>query len=471
MANDSLALDELTALSPLDGRYLQKTAPLGAQFSEFATIRARIEVEVAWLIHLCQLPDLVEARALSQVERDFLCALHRDFSAEHARRVKAIEARVNHDVKAVEYFIKERITGADAPPQLREVAEFVHFACTSEDINNLACALCVKRASEQIIAPQLRDLLSRIDALAEQHADQPMLARTHGQPASPTTVGKEFANVAHRLHRVGAQLDAQQMFAKFNGASGNFNAHCAAYPTLDWRAITESFVHSFELIHQPLTTQIEPHDWLVEWCQILFRANGVLLDFSRDVWGYVALGYFSQRADPNEVGSSAMPHKINPIDFENAEGNLGLANALLGHFAAKLPISRWQRDLSDSTVLRNLGVAVGHASVAMQSCMRGLDKIQLNTARIDADLAQHWEVLGEAIQTVMRRHGVAAPYEQLKKLTRGARVDADALHAFIRQLELPESARRQLLALTPQNYIGLAAMLAENARTLRADDD
>ena len=457
MANDSSS-DALTALSPLDGRYHQKTALLRPYFSEFALMRTRVEVEVAWLVHLSAQEEIAEVPAFSAADQQFLSALAGDFSLTQANRIKAIEAETNHDLKAVEYFLKEAVQGRKP---LAAVGEFIHFACTSEDINNLAFALMLKRAREQVVAPQMQGLIVELRALATAWADQPMLARTHGQPASPTTVGKELANVAQRLERALADLTGQRIFGKFNGATGNFNAHLAAYPEVHWPAIAESFVTGLKLEYQPLTTQVEPHDYIAALCHALCRFNTIVIDLDRDLWGYIALGYFRQKAAAGEVGSSTMPHKINPIDFENAEGNLGVANALLQHFAAKLPISRWQRDLSDSTVLRNLGVAIGHGLLAVESTVKGLRKLELNPARLEHDLDHNWEVLAEAIQTLMRRYGVPQPYEKLKALTRGAHgINRESLAAFIDTLAIPPAAKQRLLALRPASYTGYAATAA-----------
>ena len=461
MANDSLSLSALTALSPLDGRYHRKTACLRPYFSEFALLRARVEVEVEWFIHLSEERAIEELPAFSAASKKFLRAVAGGFSLQDAGQVKAIEATTNHDVKAVEYFLKERIQGRKA---LAGHCEFIHFACTSEDINNLAYALLLKRAGEDIVAPRMRALTGRVRDLASAHAGQPMLARTHGQPASPTTMGKEFANVAHRLERAANDFAAQPMLGKFNGASGNFNAHLAAYPELDWPAIAAAFVTRLGLVYQPLTTQIEPHDYIAALCHALCRFNTILLDLDRDVWGYISLGYFQQKAVAGEVGSSAMPHKVNPIDFENSEGNLGLSNALLQHFAATLPLSRWQRDLTDSTVLRNLGVAVGHGVLAIESTLKGLAKLELNPAAMRRDLEQSWEVLAEPIQTVMRRYGVEQPYEKLAALMHSAHggggIDRESLSAFIETLAIPEHAKQRLLALTPAGYTGRAPQAA-----------
>jgi len=446
----------LTALSPLDGRYQSKCAQLRPFFSEFALMRARVEVEAEWLLHLSAQRGIEEVPEFAAGDQKFLRELSAKFSMRDAARIKAIDAEINHDVKAVEYFIKEKIR---AQKTLAAFGEFVHFACTSDDINNLAYALLLKRAREEIILPQMRELIDALRGLAKTHAAQPMLARTHGQPASPTTVGKEFANFTARFERARDDFAAQPLLAKFNGASGNFNAHLAAYPEMDWNAIACAFVRGFDLDYQPMTTQIEPHDYLAALCDSLCRFNTIAIDLDRDLWGYISLGYFRRKAADAEIGSSAMPHKINPIDFENSEGNLGIANALLRHFSAKLPISRWQRDLSDSTVLRNLGVAIGHCMLAVEASVQGLSKLELNAKRLDDDLEGNWEVLAEAVQTVMRRHGIEQPYEKLKTLTRGG-AGRDALRAFIENLALPEQAKRQLLEMTPAGYTGRAAAAA-----------
>ena len=467
MANDSDSLppDALTALSPLDGRYAQQTALLRPYFSEFALMRARVEVEVEWLIHLSEqgsIDAVADMPTCSAAGKKFLRELVRDFSLADARKIKTIEATTNHDLKAVEYFLKEMVGGEKSLTSIQApIQEFIHFACTSEDINNLAYGLMLKRAREEIMAPRMQLLVERLRALAAMHADQPMLARTHGQPASPTTVGKEFANFAHRLAHGLDDFGGQRIFGKFNGATGNFNAHLAAYPELDWPAIAEAFVTRLDLEYQPMTTQIEPHDYIAGLCHSLCRFNTIVMDLDRDLWGYIALGYFRQKAVAGEVGSSTMPHKINPIDFENAEGNLGLSNALLQHFAAKLPVSRWQRDLSDSTVLRSIGVAIGHSLLAIESTLRGLSKLELDPVRLRHDLEHSWEVLAEPIQTVMRRFGVAQPYEKLAALTRGTGgIDRESLGAFIETLEIPEDAKQRLRAMTPADYIGRAAEAA-----------
>jgi adenylosuccinate lyase len=445
----------LTALSPLDGRYARDTAPLREVFSEYAFMRARLRVEVEWLIGLSTL-GLAELPPLPEDAVARLRALVRDFSVEDCGEIKAIEAQINHDVKAVEYWIKRR-TGDVAA--LARAAEFVHFACTSEDINNTAHALMLAQG-RFILQDRLRTLHAGLRELAHAHADLPMLARTHGQPASPTTVGKEFANFAVRLAAAIDGIARVALAAKMNGAVGNYNAHLAAYPLIDWERFARRVVEDLGLAFNTHTIQIEPHDYMAELFDAIARANTVLLDLDRDVWGYVALGYFRQKVKAGEVGSSTMPHKVNPIDFENSEGNLGLANALLRHLAEKLPVSRWQRDLSDSTVLRNLGVAFGHCLIAYESCLRGLGKLEVNVERLAADLADAWEVLAEPVQTVMRRYGVPEPYEKLKALTRGRGVTREALHDFIRALAIPDEAKNALLALTPAAYVGKAGELA-----------
>jgi adenylosuccinate lyase len=450
-------LTRLKALSPADGRYADKVQSLRSIFSEFGLIRFRVLIEVRWLQWLSDEAAVAELAPLSPVMKDMLNHVVDDFSTEDAVRVKKIEATTNHDVKAVEYFVRERIgTGKDT----RNLADFIHFACTSEDINNLAYALMLRTARDELLVPRLKVLIARLRTLANDHAETAMMSRTHGQAASPTTVGKEFANTVHRLSRTQEQFSAVRVLGKFNGAVGNFNAHVAAYPDADWPSITTAFVESLGLECNLHTTQIEPHDWTAEYCHALIRCNTVMIDLCRDVWGYVSLGYFSQRVSRDEVGSSTMPHKVNPIDFENAEGNLGMANALLDHFALKLPISRWQRDLTDSTVQRNFGLAAAYVLIAMQSILTGLNKLQVNANAIQKDLDASWEVLAEAIQTVMRRYGIAEPYEQLKALTRGTTVTRELLHEFIEKLEVPDEAKARLLALTPSTYTGLASSLA-----------
>ncbi len=447
----------LTALSPVDGRYADKTAALRPLFSEYGLIHHRLKVELAWLVALGEEPGIPEVPQLSGRARDWLETLDADFDDGAAARVKAIEDATNHDVKAVEYFVKQCF--AD-DPELGPVTEFIHFACTSEDINNLAYALMLERARSEVILPAVDRIIGMLTNFAHEHAETPMLSRTHGQPASPTTLGKEFANVVHRLRRQRTSLAEVALLGKINGAVGNYNAHAAAYPDVDWPAFSKRFVTGLGLAWNPYTTQIEPHDCIAEYCHALARINTILLDLCRDCWSYISLGYFFQKPVSGEVGSSTMPHKVNPIDFENAEGNLGLANALLHHFADKLPVSRWQRDLSDSTVLRNLGTAFGHVLLATQSIQRGLGKIEVDTARMAADLDAAWEVLAEAVQTVMRRHGIEKPYEKLKALTRGNRIDREALRKFVKDLDLPDADKRRLLELTPAAYTGLAARLA-----------
>ena len=447
----------LLALSPLDGRYASKADPLRPIFSEYGLIRARVRVEVEWLLALANEPGVGELAPFDDAGRNRLQALADDFSVADAARVKKIERTTNHDVKAVEYFIKERL-GDDAA--LAGALEFVHFACTSEDINNLSYALMLREARDQVMVPKLDTLIAKLRTMAHDQAAVPMLSRTHGQTASPTTLGKELANVVARLARQREVLATLPMPGKINGAVGNYNAHVAAYPDVDWPAFSERFVSGLGLDWQAYTTQIEPHDGVAEACDAQARIDTICIDLCRDVWGYISLGYFRQALKEGEVGSSTMPHKVNPIDFENAEGNFGVANALLGHFSTKLPISRWQRDLTDSTVLRGLGTAFGHALVGYDALLRGLDKLSVNPDRLQADLDAAWEVLAEAVQTVMRRHGLPNPYEQLKALTRGQGITADSMRAFIESLELPADDRQRLLALTPATYTGLAERLA-----------
>jgi adenylosuccinate lyase len=453
--SDSLELSALTALSPLDGRYGASTAALRDAFSEFAFMRERVRVEVEWLLALAQL-GLAELPALPAAAADRLRALAADFSLADCAQIKDIERITSHDVKAVEYWIRER--SADVPV-LAAAAEFIHFACTSEDINNVAHALMLARGRVSLLE-RLRRLHGVLRSLAHEHAEVPMLSRTHGQAATPTTVGKEFANVAVRLARAIEAIDSVALTAKMNGAVGNFNAHLAAYPDVDWERVARGVVESLGLAFNTHTIQIEPHDAMAVLFDATARANTVLLDLDRDLWGYIALGYFRQKLKPGEIGSSTMPHKVNPIDFENSEGNLGVANALLRHLAEKLPVSRWQRDLTDSTVLRNLGVAFGYCIVAYDACLRGLAKLELNRERLAADLDDAWEVLAEPVQTVMRRYGVAGAYEKLKELTRGKGIERDALRDFVRGLPIPADARDALLALTPASYVGKAAELA-----------
>ena len=448
---------QLLALSPLDGRYAGKVDALRPIFSEFALIKARVKVEVEWLLALANESGIGELKPFSDAATLRLRALAMDLSTADAARVKEIERTTNHDVKAVEYLIKERLADdADLGPAL----EFVHFACTSEDINNLSYALMLSDTRQTVMLPKLDELIAKLRAMAHEYAALPMLARTHGQTASPTTVGKEIANVVARLTRQREVLAALPMPGKINGAVGNYNAHVASYPDVDWPKFSQGFVTSLGLDWQPYTTQIEPHDGIAELCDAHKRIDTICIDLCRDLWGYISLGYFKQSVKAGEVGSSTMPHKVNPIDFENAEGNFGIANVLFEHFAAKLPISRWQRDLTDSTVLRALGTAFGHALVGLDALLRGLGKLTANPERIHADLDAAWEVLAEAVQTVMRRHGLPNPYEQLKTLTRGHGIDAQSMREFIVTLDLPAEAKQHLLDMTPATYIGLAERLA-----------
>ncbi|MFJ1302953.1 adenylosuccinate lyase [Pseudomonadota bacterium AL_CKDN230030165-1A_HGKHYDSX7] len=449
-------LTQLNALSPLDGRYASRGDALRGLLSEAGFMAHRVEVEVAWLIALSD-AGLPELPSFTPAARERLAQLVRDFSESDAERIKDIERVTNHDVKAVEYWLKERVAD-DA--ELARAAEFIHFACTSEDINNTSHALMLTRARDQVVVPRLRDMVAKLNEIAVAQADQPMLSRTHGQPASPTTLGKEFANVAARLARAVSAIEAVEPLAKLNGATGNYNAHLSAYPEIDWPEFSRKVLEGLGLTQNRHTIQIEPHDWMSALFDAVARANVIVLDLDRDIWGYIALGYFKQRLKEGEVGSSTMPHKVNPIDFENSEGNLGLANAVLRHLSEKLPVSRWQRDLTDSTVLRNLGVGLGYCLVAWDSCMRGLGKLEVNVAAIDADIDACWEVLAEPVQTVMRRYGLPQPYEQLKALTRGKGINEEGLREFITGLALPEEPKARLLAMTPRSYIGLAAKLA-----------
>jgi adenylosuccinate lyase len=451
---------QLLALSPLDGRYAAKVDALRPVFSEYGLVRARVRVEVEWLLALAAEPGIVELPAFAPGAIARLRAVADGFAVDDAARVKEIERTTNHDVKAVEYFIKERLQD-DA--ELGPALEFVHFACTSEDINNLSYALMLSEGRDRIMMPKLDELVARLRAMAHEHAALPMLSRTHGQTASPTTVGKELANVVARLERQRTVLAGLPMPGKINGAVGNYNAHVAAYPDVDWPEFSRRFVESLGLSWQPYTTQIEPHDGIAELCDAMKRIDTICIDLCRDTWGYISLGYFRQAVKAGEVGSSTMPHKVNPIDFENAEGNFGLASALFEHFAAKLPVSRWQRDLTDSTVLRALGTAFGHALVGFDALLRGLGKLSVNPERLAADLDAAWEVLAEAVQTVMRRHGLPNPYEQLKALTRGQGIDATSMRAFIDGLDLPAEAKGRLLDMTPATYTGLAARLARES--------
>jgi len=453
-----MELTALTALSPLDGRYGSKTASLRDFFSEYALIKYRVIVEIEWLKALAAEPAIAEVPAFSPAAIALLDGIADHFSVADAERVKAIEATTNHDVKAVEYFLKEK-TKSNA--EIAAVSEFIHFACTSEDINNLSHALMLKGARDAVLLPALEKLIARLTELAHELADLPMLSRTHGQPASPTTVGKELANVVYRLRRTWDAIGAVELMGKINGAVGNYNAHLSAYPDLDWAHFAREFVMELGLTFNPYTIQIEPHDAMAELYDAIARTNTILIDLNRDVWGYISVGYFKQKVKAGEVGSSTMPHKVNPIDFENSEGNLGLANAVLRHLAEKLPVSRWQRDLTDSTVLRNMGVGFGYSLLAYESCLRGLSKLEANPAALAADLDANWEVLAEPIQTVMRRYGVANPYEQLKELTRGkAGMTRETLHVFIDGLAIPDAEKARLKTLTPASYTGMAAELA-----------
>jgi adenylosuccinate lyase len=452
-----MELSALSAVSPIDGRYGSKTASLREVFSEFGLIKRRVLVEIRWLQCLAAHSGVEEVHSLSAPANKLLEEILDEFSEVDARRIKDIEATTNHDVKAVEYFIKERF---DGNAELRAISEFVHFACTSEDINNLSHALMLRDGLQQVLLPAMTDICKQLAQLARDTAEASMLSRTHGQTASPTTMGKELANVVARLRR---QLDALQQIAflgKINGAVGNYNAHLSAYPAVDWQANAEAFVTSLGLDWNPYTTQIEPHDYMAELFDAMARFNTILIDFNRDIWGYISLGYFKQKTVAGEVGSSTMPHKVNPIDFENAEGNLGLANAVLQHLSAKLPISRWQRDLTDSTVLRNMGVGAAYSLIAYQSGLKGIGKLELNAQRLAQDLDTSWEVLAEPIQTVMRRYGIEQPYEKLKELTRGQDMSREVIQAFVEKLELPAQAREELLALTPASYIGNAVAQA-----------
>jgi adenylosuccinate lyase len=453
-----MSLDALTALSPLDGRYAAKVEPLRAHFSEFGLIRNRIKVEVAWLKALAAAPDIAEVPAFSQDTLAELDLVVSGFAVTDADAVKKIESVTNHDVKAIEYWLKERFTGN---AEVMRVTEFIHFGCTSEDINNVSHALMLDDARSEILLPGLDRVIERFRALAHDLAAVPMLARTHGQPATPTTLGKEMANIAARLIRARGRIADVAMTAKFNGAVGNYNAHLSAYPDLDWEGFARRFIESLGLAFNPYTIQIEPHDAMAELFDAMARANTILIDADRDLWQYISLGYFKQKTKAGEIGSSTMPHKVNPIDFENSEGNLGMANAVLRHLSEKLPISRLQRDLTDSTVLRNMGVAFGYVVLAQDSILRGLNKLEANPQRLAEDLDNCWEVLAEPVQTVMRRYGVPNPYEQLKELTRGKGIDKDALRAFIGKLAIPEADKARLLEMTPASYIGKAVALAK----------
>ena len=448
-----MSLSTLTAISPIDGRYASKVDALRPIASEFGLMRARVEVELAWIKSLASHPQIDEVAPLSEQAIAEIDAIVTDFSEDDGQRVKAIERTTNHDVKAIEYFIKEQF---EDNPELRSISEFVHFACTSEDINNLSYSLMLTRMRDDVLQPTMRQIIDLLRSKANEWASHPMLSRTHGQSASPTTVGKELANVVARMERQLTQFEAVQLLGKLNGAVGNYNAHLSAYPDVDWAAHAESVITNLGLTFNPYTTQIEPHDCVAEYFDALKRFNTILMDLNRDLWSYISLDYFKQKTVAGEVGSSTMPHKVNPIDFENSEGNLGLANAVLEHLSAKLPVSRWQRDLTDSTVLRNVGVGAAHALIAYESSLKGLNRLEINLAVITDDLAKRWEVLAEPVQTVMRRYGIEKPYEQLKELTRGKPIDEESLRAFISQLEIPDEAKQALLEMTPLSYTGTA---------------
>jgi len=454
-----MLLSQLSAISPIDGRYAKKTEMLRPIFSEYGLIYHRVLVEVRWIQTLALHAEILEVPNFSNDANALLESIISDFNEQDAQRIKDIEKVTNHDVKAVEYFLKEKITDS---AELARISEFFHFACTSEDINNLSHALMLKAGRDTILIPTLNKLSDTLSELARQNADVSMMSRTHGQPASPTTLGKEMANVVYRLQRQLAQINKVPMLGKINGAVGNYNAHLSAYPDIDWPTTAQTFVESLGLDWNPYTTQIEPHDYIAELFDSMARCNTILIDLSRDIWSYISIGYFKQRTIAGEVGSSTMPHKVNPIDFENAEGNLGIANAILNHLGQKLPISRWQRDLTDSTVLRNLGTGFGHVMIALDSLQRGLSKLEVNHAVISDDLDRNWEVLAEPIQTVMRRYGIEQPYEKLKELTRGQRINADIIREFVGKLDLPEHAKQQLIDMTPASYIGNAVKQASD---------
>lgn len=451
-------LSALTALSPVDGRYGSKTKDLREYFSEYGLIKQRVVVEVRWLQALAKHKDISEVPAFSSAANTLLNNIVDDFNETDAQRVKDIEATTNHDVKAVEYFLKEKVANN---AELKAINEFIHFACTSEDINNLSHALMLKGGRDEVLLPYCDQIISELTRLAKEYKSIPMMARTHGQPASPTTMGKEMANVAMRLKRQRAQIINVELLGKINGAVGNYNAHLSAYPNTDWHAFANEFVDGLGITWNPFTTQIEPHDYIAELYDAISRFNTILIDFNRDIWGYIALGHFKQRTIAGEIGSSTMPHKVNPIDFENSEGNLGISNAILGHLASKLPVSRWQRDLTDSTVLRNLGVGLGYAVIAYQATLKGISKLQVNEASLRAELDNNWELLAEPIQTVMRRYGIEKPYEKLKDLTRGKKVNAAVMAEFIDKLDLPEEVKIDLKKLSPENYIGDAIRLVD----------
>ena len=452
-------LNPLTAISPIDGRYSKKSEALRFVFSEYGLIRQRVLVEIRWLQALSSHPAITEVPVFSETANSLLEAIITQFDLGHAMRIKKIEDTTNHDVKAVEYFLKEQVADSS---ELCRVSEFIHFACTSEDINNLSHALMLKNGTEQVLMPALKEVVDSIKNLAHQHAGVAMMSRTHGQPASPTTLGKEMANVVYRLNRQVSQINKFDVLGKINGAVGNYNAHISAYPDVDWPEFSKQFVESLGIRFNPYTTQIEPHDYIAELFDAFCRCNSILIDFSRDIWGYISIGYFKQKTIAGEVGSSTMPHKVNPIDFENAEGNFGIANAILDHLAHKLPISRWQRDLTDSTVLRNLGSGIAYSLIALDSLQRGISKLEVNHAVISQDLNENWEVLAEPIQTVMRRYGVDQPYEKLKALTRGQKITAQIIRDFVQSLDIPDHAKQHLIDLTPDSYIGNADIQASD---------
>ncbi|AXW88084.1 adenylosuccinate lyase [Lonsdalea britannica] len=456
-----MELTSLTAVSPIDGRYGDKVSALRTIFSEYGLLKFRVQVEVRWLQKLASCAAIKEVPSFDADANAYLDKIVAEFSVEDAARIKTIERTTNHDVKAVEYFLKEKVA---AVPALQAVNEFIHFACTSEDINNLSHALMLETARRDVVLPFWRKTIDAIAALAQEYRDIPLLSRTHGQPATPSTIGKEFANVAYRMERQFRQLAQVDVMGKINGAVGNYNAHMVAYPDVDWHTFSEEFVTSLGITWNPYTTQIEPHDYIAELFDCISRFNTILIDFDRDVWGYVALNHFKQKTIAGEIGSSTMPHKVNPIDFENSEGNLGLANAVLGHLSTKLPVSRWQRDLTDSTVLRNLGVGLGYALIAYQSTLKGISKLEVNRDRLLDELDHNWEVLAEPIQTVMRRYGIEKPYEKLKELTRGKRVNAEGMKTFIESLAIPEEEKIRLKELTPANYIGRAVKMVDELK-------
>ena len=454
-----MQLTQLTAISPVDGRYGSKTTEYQSIFSEFGLIRHRVLIEIRWLKALAAESAIAEVPAFSADASALLDKIETEFSVEDAQRVKDIESTTNHDVKAVEYFLKEKIAGN---AELEAVSEFIHFACTSEDINNLSHALMLTEGRNNVLLKQMDEVIAKMTSLAQEYAEQPMLSKTHGQPASPTTMGKEFANVVYRLQKQRDVAADVKLLGKANGAVGNYNAHLSAYPDLDWANFSQNFIESLGISFNPYTIQIEPHDYMAELFDAVARFNTILIDISRDIWGYISVGYFKQKTVAGEIGSSTMPHKVNPIDFENAEGNLGIANALFGHLGMKLPISRWQRDLTDSTVLRTLGVGFAHSSIAYSSMMRGLNKLEINPAALEAELDNNWEVLAEPIQTVMRRYGIEKPYEKLKELTRGKKVNQQIMQEFVENLDMPQEGKELLINMTPMNYIGNAIEQTKN---------